>query len=40
MSVSLNEGNLEAATDGSLFWAGCYLGLLVHRLGFLDIVIS
>ena len=40
MSVSLIEGNLEAAADSSLSWAGCYLGLLVHRLSFLDIVIS
>ena len=40
MSVSLIEGNLKAAADGSLSWAGCFLGLLVHRLGFLDIVIS
>ena len=40
MSVSLIEENLGAATDGSLSWAGCYLGLLVHRLGFMDIVIS
>lgn len=38
--VSLIEGNLGAAADGSLSWAGCYLGPLVHRLGFLDIVIS